>query len=125
MSKTGTTSSRGDTPDDTAVRDVIAGLPAFRDVAMRLHEVIVAAAPDLQPRLWYSMPAYSRSKKSPPLCFFRVDDDRYVTFGLSEHAQHEPDPDAGHQLMPSAWFLTTLDEATEAHLVEIVRRAVG
>lgn len=125
MTKARKSSGSGDAPDDTAVRDVIAGLPAFRDVATRLHEVIVAAAPDLQPRLWYGMPAYSRAKKSPPLCFFRVDDDRYVTFGLSEHARHEPDPDAGHQLMPSAWFLTAIDEPTAARVTEIVRRAVG
>lgn len=32
----------------------------------------------------------------------RTDDDRHVTFGLSEHARHEPDEASGHQLMPSA-----------------------
>jgi hypothetical protein len=61
---------------------------------------------------------------SPVLCFFRVDDDRYVTFGLSEHAHHEPEDGADHQLMGSAWFLTTLDAATEARIAAIVRRAV-
>lgn len=111
--------------DDDAVRDKIAALPAFTDVAARLHEVILAAAPELQPRLWYQMPGYARSKKEPVLCFFRVDDDRFVTFGLSEHAHHEPDPDAGHLLMASSWFLTTLDEPTEARIADIVRRAVA
>ena len=111
--------------DDSAVREKIAALPAFNDVAARLHEVILAAAPELQPRLWYGMPGYATSKKSPVLCFFRVDDDKYVTFGLSEHAHHEPDPDTGHQLMGSAWFLTSLDDATEARVAEIVRRAVA
>jgi hypothetical protein len=111
--------------DDDAVRNKIAALPAFTDVAARLHEVILAAAPQLQPRLWYGMPGYAIAKKSPVLCFFRVDDDRYVTFGLSEHAHHEPDEDAGHQLMGSAWFLTELDEPTEARVAEIVRRAVA
>lgn len=112
-------------PDDAAaVHAKIAALPAFNDVAARLHEVIMAAAPDLQPRLWYGMPGYAKSKKGPVLCFFRVDDDKYVTLGLSEHAHHEPDPDAGHQLMASAWFLTQLDEPTEARIAEIVRRAV-
>lgn len=111
--------------DDQTVRDKIASLPAFKDVALRLHEVILEAAPELHPRLWYQMPAYAASKKGPVLCFFRVDDDRYVTFGLSEHARHEPDPEAGHQLMPSAWFLTQLDPPTEARVAEIVRRAVA
>lgn len=107
----------------SAVLDKIASLPAFRDVAARLHEVIVEAAPHLQPRLWYGMPGYAASAKGPVLCFFRVDDDRYVTFGLSEHAHHEPDPDSGHQLMSSAWFLTALDAPTEARIADIVRRA--
>ena len=111
--------------DDDAVRDKIGELPAFRDIAARLHEVIVEAAPDLQPRLWYGMPGYATAKKSPVLCFFRVDDDRYVTFGLTEHARHEPDAEAGHQLMGSAWFLTELDEPTEARITDIVRRAVA
>jgi len=111
--------------DEVAVRDKIAALPAFQDIAARLHEVILEAAPELQPRLWYQMPGYATSKKSPVLCFFRVDDGQYLTFGLSEHAHHEPDPEAGHQLMGSAWFLTGLDEPTEARIAEIVRRAVA
>ena len=111
--------------DETAVRDKIAALPAYRDVAARRHDVIVAAAPELEPRLWYGMPGYATSAKSPVLCFFRVDDDRYVTFGLTEHAHHEPDPDSGHQLMSSAWFLTELDGPTEARIADIVRRAVA
>jgi len=113
------------TNDDAAVREKIASLPAFGDVAARLHEVILDAAPDLQPRLWYGMPGYATSKKSPVLCFFRVDDDRYVTFGLTEHAHHEPDAGADHQLMGSAWFLTGLDEPTEARIADIVRRAIA
>ena len=111
--------------DEDAVKDKIGELPAFRDIAARLHEVITEAAPDLRPRLWYGMPGYALAKKSPVLCFFRVDDDRYVTFGLTEHAHHEPDSRAGHQLMESAWFLTGLDEPTEARITDIVRRAVA
>ena len=109
--------------DDVAVRDKIAWLPAFRDVAARLHDVIVAAVPELKPRLWYGMPGYAKSAKSPVLCFFRVDNDKFVTFGLSEHAHHEPEPDSGNQLMNSAWFLTTLDKPTETRVTAIVRRA--
>jgi hypothetical protein len=110
---------------DDAVREKIASLPAFRDVAERLHEVILAAAPELRPRLWYGMPGYATGTKQPVLCFFRVDDDRFVTFGLTEHAHHEPEPGAGHQLMASAWFLTELDPPTEARIAAIVRRAVS
>jgi hypothetical protein len=111
--------------DEAAVREKIDALPAFRDVAARLHDVIMEAAPDLQPRLWYGMPGYAAAKKSPVLCFFRVDDDRYVTFGLTEHAHHAADEKAEHQLMGAAWFLTELDDPTEGRVADIVRRAVA
>jgi hypothetical protein len=110
---------------DAAVREKIANLPACRDVAARLHEVITGAAPELAPRLWYGMPGYAPSAKRPVVCFFRVDGDDYVTFGLTEHAHHAPDPALGHRLMPCAWFLTELDAATEAGVAAIVRRATG
>lgn len=114
------------TPSDLeAVEAKIAELPAFNDVAARLHQVITEAAPELQPRLWYGMPGYARAKKSPVLVFFRVDDDRYLSFGVSEHANHSPDPDSGHKLMGSAWFLTELDAATEEQIARIVRDAVA
>ncbi len=101
------------------------GPTAFRDLAARLHEVSVAAAPELAPRLWYGTPGYATSAKSPVLCFFRVDGDRFVTFGLSAHAHHEPDPASEHLLMGSAWFLTELDDPTESRITDNVRRAVA
>jgi uncharacterized protein YdhG (YjbR/CyaY superfamily) len=110
---------------ESAVRDKIAALPAFRDIAALLHEVLIAATPELEPRLWYGMPGYARAAKSPVLCFFRVADDRDVTLGLTEHAHHQPEPDSGHQLMGPAWFLTELDDATEARITDIVRHAVA
>ncbi|MGV3758341.1 MAG: DUF1801 domain-containing protein [Actinomycetota bacterium] len=110
---------------EAAVIDKIAELPAFKDVAARLHEVITEAAPDLAPRLWYGMPGYARSKSSPVICFFRVDADDYVTFGLTEKANLAVDEGAGHQLIGSAWFLTELDGPTEARIAEIVSRAAA
>ena len=109
--------------DAAAVEAKIKELPAFGDVAARLHQVILQANPELQPRLWYGMPGYAAAKSKPVLCFFRVDDDKYVTLGLSEHARHAPDEGADDQLMASAWFLTGLDDATERRIAEIVTRA--
>lgn len=115
-----------DEPDaETAVRDKIAELKAFRDVAARLHEVIMAAAPHLEPRLWYGMPGYARAKSSPVICFFRVDDDDYVSFGLTEKANLTPEDDAPDRLIGSAWFLTELDRPTEDRISRIVARAAG
>lgn len=111
--------------DETAVRDKIAGLKAFRAEAARLHEVITAAAPELKPRLWYGMPGYAKAKSSPVICFFRVDDADYVTFGLTEKANLAPDEGATDRLIGSAWFLTGLDAPTEARIAAIVQKAAS
>ncbi|WNG85313.1 DUF1801 domain-containing protein [Mycobacterium sp. ITM-2016-00317] len=110
---------------DSAVTAKIAELPAYRDVAARLHKVITDAAPELRPRLWYGMPGYAKTDKGPVICFFRVDADDYVTFGLTEKASLSPDADAPHKLIGSAWFLTQLDPPTEARITEIVTRAAS
>lgn len=110
--------------DAAAVTAKIAELPAFRDVAGRLHEIITEAAPELKPRLWYGMPGYAKTKTSPVICFFRVDADDYVSFGLTEKANLAPDEGVSHKLIGSSWFLTEIDEPTEARIAEIVTRAV-
>ena len=111
--------------DEELVRDKIAQLPAFQDVAWRLNEIIMKAAPELKPRLWYGMPGYANSKSSPVICFFRVDADDYVSFGLTEKATLAPDEGASHKLIGSAWYLTEIDDPTEARIAEIVTRSAG
>ena len=91
-------------------------------IGERLHEIITTAAPDLKPRLWYGMPGYA--KGGPVLVFFRMD--AYVTFGLTEKANFSVEEDAPDKLMGSAWFFTPpLDEATEARIADILRKAVA
>jgi hypothetical protein len=111
--------------DEAAVMSKIAGLTSFRGVAERLHALVRENAPDLRPRLWYGMPGYAPARSKPVVCFFRVDGDEYVTFGLTEKANLVPEDGGPAHLLPSAWFLTGLDEATEARLASIVRRAAG
>lgn len=92
----------------------------YRTMGERLHAVIMAAVPTLQPKLFYGMPGYT--KGGPVICFFRADGE-YLTFGLGEKAFFSVEDGAPHQLMASAWFLTSLDEATEAEITAIVRKA--
>ena len=97
---------------------------AKADIGMRLHDIIMEAAPELKPRLWYGMPGYARGRSKPVLVFIRMDD--YVTFGTTEKANIVLEEGATDRLIPNAWFLTTeLDAATEARVAEIVRGAVG
>ena len=93
------------------------------DIGMRMHNIIMAAAPALKPRLWYGMPGYAKGRSKPVLVFIRKDD--YLTFGLTEKANLLIDEDAPHKLIPNAWFLTELDAATEARMAEIARAATS
>ncbi len=93
------------------------------EIGLRMHDVIMEAAPKLKPRLWYGMPGYARGRSKPVLVFFRKDD--YVTFGLNEKANLTVAEDAPDKLIPGSWYLTELDEATEARIAEIVRAAVS
>jgi len=107
---------------ERAALEKIEAMPEpYRAMGERLHALIMGAAPALQPALWYGMPAYR--KDGAVILFFRADE--YMTFGLTEKANLALEEDAPHQLRPSSWFFNTLDEATEAALEAIVRRAAS
>ncbi|WP_219996325.1 DUF1801 domain-containing protein [Nocardioides humi] len=105
------------------VLDKIAGMdePA-RAVMQRMHDVIVAAAPELKPRIWYGMPGYATSASSPVLVFFR--NDERMSLGVSEKARLEPAGGRDGLLIPAAWYVEELDEVTEQRVAEIVRGAI-
>jgi len=108
--------------NEAAVLEKVAAMPEpYRAMGERLHELILESAPELEARPWYGMPGYAKGS-GPVLCFFRLDD--YMTFGLTEKASFELEDGAPDQLMECAWFFTALDDATEAKLAAIVRKAV-
>jgi hypothetical protein len=107
---------------ETSVLPKIAAMPApYRALGERLHAVILRSAPALKPTLWYGMPAYAKDGKV--ICFFRAD--KYMTFGLTDKANNALEEGAPHQLRESAWFFTAMDDATEAKLSAIVRKAAS
>lgn len=55
-----------------------------RSVMHRMHDVIVSAAPELKPRIWYGVPGYAKAASSPILVFFRKEE--LMTLGVSEKA---------------------------------------
>ena len=100
----------------------IAAMPAhWCALGERLHALILRSAPGLRPTLWYGMPAYAKDDRV--ICFFRAD--KYMTFGLSDKANHELAEGAADRLRESAWFFTEMDDATEARLCAIVRKAAS
>jgi len=108
--------------NEAAVLAKIAAMPApYRAMGERLHALILRSAPALQATLWYAMPAYAKDGKV--ICFFRAD--KYMTFGLSDKANHAIEEGAPHQLRESGWFFTAMDDPTEAKLSAIVCKAAS
>lgn len=95
---------------------------SVRGVMRRLHDVILAAAPELKPRIWYGMPGYALSASSPVLVFFRHDE--RMSLGLSDKVTFRPAGGEDGLLMPAAWYLEELDQVTERRITAIVRAAV-
>lgn len=109
------------TEDEAAVLGAIAAMPEHeRVMAERLHAIIKASAPDLLPRTWYGMPAYSNGNKI--VCFFRSRQkfgERYMTFGFNDVANL----DEG-SMWPIYFALTDLTDVEEAKISALVKKAV-
>ncbi|ALG85450.1 DUF1801 domain-containing protein [Gordonia phthalatica] len=93
-----------------------------RSIMRRVHDVIVSAAPDLKPRIWYGMPAYARSASTPALVTLRNDD--RMNLAITEKAPFQVAGGADGSLMPAAWYFEAVDEHTEQRIAEIVRSVV-
>jgi len=91
-----------------------------RKMAERIHSIIRKAAPELVPRTWYGMPAYSKDDKV--ICFFKDAGkfkERYATFGFNDNATL----DQG-SMWPTAYALTKLTKADETKITALVKQAV-
>jgi hypothetical protein len=93
-----------------------------RSVMQRVHDIIMAAAPTLKPRIWYGMPAYAKSASTPALVTVR--NDERLNLAITEKADFRAADGADGKLMPAAWYFETVDEDTEKRIAEIVRSVV-
>jgi uncharacterized protein YdhG (YjbR/CyaY superfamily) len=100
----------------------IAEMPkADRAMATRIHEIVKGSAPDLVPRTWYGMPAYSKDGKV--VCFFQSAAKfkaRYATFGFNDSANLDKGA-----MWPTAFALKELTTADEKQIAALVKKAVS
>ena len=92
-----------------------------RAMAERIHAIVKDTAPDLSPRTWYGMPAYSKDGKV--VCFFQSAQkfkSRYATLGFNDSANL----DKG-DMWPTSFALTKLTPAEEKKIVALVKKAVS
>jgi uncharacterized protein YdhG (YjbR/CyaY superfamily) len=104
------------------VQEKIAGFsPADRALAKRVHAIVKDNAPQLEPKLWYGMPAYYRDGKL--VCHFQPAQKfktRYATLGFSDNAKL----DEG-SVWPVAFALQELSATEEAKVVALLKKALG
>jgi uncharacterized protein YdhG (YjbR/CyaY superfamily) len=105
-----------------ALLDKIASMePSDRAMGKRIHDIVVKNAPELEPKLWYGMPAYY--KEGNVICFFQDAAKfkaRYATFGFNDRAHL----DEGN-IWPTSWALTKLTAPDEAKIAALVKKAAS
>jgi uncharacterized protein YdhG (YjbR/CyaY superfamily) len=111
-----------DTEGEKAVLGAIAKMAeADRKIAERIHAIVRKTAPELVPRTWYGMPAYSKNDKV--ICFFKDAGkfkERYSTFGFNENANLDDGA-----MWPTSYALPKLTKADEKKIGDLVRQAVS
>ena len=107
---------------ESAVLAAIAAMPeADRAMGERLHAIVKASAPELSPKTWYGMPAYTKDDKV--VCFFKCAqkfNTRYATFGFSDAANLDDGA-----MWPVEFALKELTAADEARIGALVKKAVS
>src|SRR5690625_96702 len=93
-----------------------------RSIMQEVHDIIVNAAPDLKPRLWYGMPAYAKSASTPALVTLR--NDERLNLALTEKVPFRAAGGADAKLMPAAWYFESIDDDTAHRIAEIVRSVI-
>jgi uncharacterized protein YdhG (YjbR/CyaY superfamily) len=106
-----------------AVLDSIAAMaPEDRTLAERVHVTVTATAPQLSPKTWYGMPAYTNAD-GKVVVFFQDSGKfnyRYSTLGFQDAANLD-DGD----LWPASYALQQWSPVVEAKVIELVKAAVS
>ena len=106
-----------------AVLDGIAKMaPQDRALAERVHVKVTATAPELSPKTWYGMPAYT-NEDGKVVVFFQDSGKfnyRYSTLGFQDAANLD-DGD----MWPASYALMKWSPVVEKTVVELVRAAVS
>ena len=91
-----------------------------RAIAKKVHALITAAAPDLAPKTWYGMPAYT--KDGSVICYFQNAGKfkvRYQTIGFSDKAKVDDGA-----MWPIQYAISKLTATEEAKITALVKKAI-
>ncbi|MFB2598627.1 iron chaperone [Herbiconiux sp. P17] len=106
----------------TDLLEKIAEMPdEDRAIAERVHAVIMASGPDLEPRTWYGQPAYA--KDGQVVCFFQSASKfktRYSTLGFNEAAKLDDGP-----MWPTSFALVDITPGVENQIAALVQKSLA
>jgi uncharacterized protein YdhG (YjbR/CyaY superfamily) len=103
--------------------DAIAKMTADdRALAERVHVTVTANAPELLPKTWYGMPAYTNADGKVVVCFKNAGkfSTRYSTLEFQDAAHL----DSG-EIWPVSFALNTWSPAVEKQVAELMKAAVS
>jgi hypothetical protein len=104
---------------DAAVLAKLGDAPAeYREIGKRLHAIIRESAPSLEPIVRWGLAFYV--KDGMDVCYIKPDKD-FLAFGFGEAVN--PSREEGASMHPVAWTLTSLDDATEAKIRALIKKA--
>jgi hypothetical protein len=106
---------------DAAVLAKLGDAPAqYREIGERLHAIIRESAPALEPIVRWGLPFYVKDGRD--VCYIKPDKD-FIAFGFGEVVN--PAREEGSSMHPVAWTLTSLDDAAEAKIRALIKKAVA
>ena len=119
----GVTGAKKRTRDEEALLaaiDVLSG--SDKDIAERIHAIIISEAPELHARTWSGFPAYAGDDGNviiflQPTAKFGT---RYCTLGFNDNAQLDQ-----NHMWPTSYAIIDINDKVEASVRGLVRRAVG
>jgi uncharacterized protein YdhG (YjbR/CyaY superfamily) len=91
-----------------------------RTLAQQVHALVKAAAPNLRPKTWYGMPAYTNAD-GKVVVFFKPGlkfKSRYATLGFEDAANLDEGA-----MWPTSYALTKLTPADEKKITSLVKKA--
>jgi uncharacterized protein YdhG (YjbR/CyaY superfamily) len=106
-----------------ALLDAIAKMtPEDRALAERVHVTVTAAAPDLLPKTWYGMPAYTNADGKVVVAVKNAGKfgQRYTTMEFQDPAHLDDGA-----MWPVSFALTRWTPEVEARIAELMRAAVS
>ena len=106
--------------DEAALAKIASAPEPYREIGERLHRIVRDSAPSLESEVRWGIPFYV--KDGQDICYIKTDED-YLVFGFGE--VNNPTVEDGAGMHPVAWTVTSLSDADETRIADLVKKATS